>query len=143
MLPMLDFDKTAIESVIKAAELRTCGEIRVYVERRQYDDVMERAKEVFKSIGMTNTKNRTGILFYVQKRQRKLVVLGDTGINEKVDASTWQNICDAVIACFQRKEMTVGIVLGIMLATEILARHFPCDGTIGNELADSIVVGEK
>ena len=141
-LPVPGFDKTAIEAAIKAAELRTTGEIRVYVERRPVVDVMARAQRVFCELNMIATKDRAGVLFYVHLRQRELVLLGDVGINEKLGAEVWQRIRDAVLACFKRGEMTVGVVLGIMLAGEKLAGLFPCSGAPSlNELSDTVVEG--
>ena len=143
MATLLKFDRTAIEYAIKAAELRTSGEIRVYVERRAQTDCMGRAKAVFQELGMTATKERTGVLLYVNLRQRQLVVLGDTGINDKVAPSIWNTIRDQVLACFKRGDMTVGVVLGIMLAAEELAKFFPnCGDGSCNQLPDSVVVGD-
>jgi uncharacterized membrane protein len=145
MLPLPDFDKTAIESAIKAAELRSTGEIKVYVERRQAADTMRRAKEIFEKLGIAATRDRAGVLLYVHLRRRELVVLGDVGINAKVQPGAWKRICDEVAACFQRGNMTVGVILGIMLAGDELARFFPCDGRTPqpNELSDAVVEGNQ
>ena len=144
MFPLLDFDNTAIETAIKAAELRSTGEIRVCVERRDVDDLESRAREVFDKLGMTETRGRNGVLFYAHLRRKRLVVLGDAGINEKVPQGFWQDVCDEVLSCFARGDMTVGVVLGIMLAGEQLALHFPRTGAhTPNELPDAVAMGEQ
>lgn len=143
MIPILNFETNAIESAIKAAELRTRGEIRVCVERRRVDDVEARAREVFAKLGMIATAERNGVLVYVHLRQKNLVILGDSGIDAKVPQGFWRDVCDAVLACFKRKDMTVGVVLGIMLIAEQLALHFPCDATERvNELPDAVAIGD-
>lgn len=144
MIPILNFDSGAIEAAIAAAELRTSGEIRVCVERRSFPDLEARAREVFVKLGMTGTKERNGVLLYVHLRERCLIVLGDSGINDKVESDFWQRVRDAVLACFARKEMTVGIVLGIMLTAEQLAAFFPMGcGERCNQLPDAVVEGES
>ncbi|MCC8116331.1 MAG: TPM domain-containing protein [Planctomycetes bacterium] len=129
MFVLLDFDRNAIEKAIQAAELRTTGEIMVYLDQRRCEDALERAKEVFAAKGMTNTRERNGILLYTQLRQRDFVVLADEGIFSKVEPAVWQTRCDRVLRCVREKEMTVGILLGVMMAAEQLACHFPGDGT--------------
>lgn len=144
MFPILDFDNTAIEAAIQAAERRSTGEIRVCVERRHVEDLEARAREVFDKLGMTGTRNRNGVLFYAHLRQKRLIVLGDEGIDGKVPQGFWQDVCDAVLACFAKGDMTVGVVLGIMLVSEQLARHFPCaDDHNPNELPDAVALGEN
>lgn len=147
MLPMLEFEEAAIESAIKAAELRTTGEIRVCVERRRYGDLDARAREVFERLGMTGTPERNGVLFYAHLKERRLIVLGDSGIDGVVPPGFWQSVCDTVTTCFQRKEMTVGMVLGIMLAAEQLAIHFPAPNAAGplgaNKFPDAVVQGDS
>lgn len=83
---------------------------------------MQRAREVFIERGLTNTRDRNGILLYVQVRQHDFVVLADEGINGKIEPGYWQNVCDSVLACFRQKKMTLGILVGVMMAGDCLAR---------------------
>lgn len=144
MIPILDFDTTAIETAVAAAELRSTGEIRVCVERRTVNDVAARAREVFEKLGMTATEERNGVLIYVHLRQRELAVIGDSGIDSLVPQGFWQSVCDAVVASFSQKKMTTGVVLGIMLISEQLALHFPSHGKqTPNALPDGVANGEQ
>ncbi|MCC8109177.1 MAG: TPM domain-containing protein, partial [Planctomycetes bacterium] len=79
MFVLLDFDRNAIEKAIQAAELRTTGEIMVYLDQRRCEDALERAKAVFAAKGMTNPRARNGLLLYTQLRPRDFVVLAAEG----------------------------------------------------------------
>lgn len=140
----LTFSGPAIETAIKAAELRTTGEIRVCVERRACADSIARAGEVFQRLGMDKTPERNGVLLYIHVRNRSVAVVGDIGIDQKVPPLFWQQVCAAVTACFSRKDMSVGVVLGIMLIADELARLFPSRGIKNsNALPDTVVIGDS
>ncbi len=141
-LPIWGFDQKAIEAVIAAAELQTDGEVRVCIERRTVADMDMRAREVFEKLGMTKTKKRNGVLLYVHLREKKLVILGDSGINTLVDPTFWQQVCSAVLACFIKNNMTIGVILGIMMVTEQLKHHFPLTAPAVNSLPNYVAKGE-
>ena len=143
MLPIADFDAHAAEAAVKAAEKRGSGEIRVCVERQRYGDMDARARQVFDILKMRATKNRNAVLLYVHLRDKQLRILGDEGILAKVPQEFWKEAQDAVQACFDRLEMTVGVVLGVMLISEQQARFFPpAPERDVNELPDGVVRGD-
>lgn len=43
------------------------------------------------------TRERTGILIFLSIRERRVIVLGDSGINSRVDAGQWEGIVRAII----------------------------------------------
>ena len=45
---------------------------------------------------MTATKDRNAVLFFVVPARRKFVVLGDSGIHEKVGQEFWHHIVRTV-----------------------------------------------
>src|SRR5262249_26316728 len=84
-----DFD--VIAGAIRAAESRTSAEIRVHLERRvprrlfrRRHDVLARARQVFRRLGMHRTADRHGVLIYVAVMERRLAVVGDEGIHARV-----------------------------------------------------------
>ena len=60
-----------IREAITEAEKETSGEIRVHIETRLSGDILDRASWIFKRIGMHQTKERNGVLFYLAVRNRK------------------------------------------------------------------------
>jgi uncharacterized membrane protein len=54
-------EKNSITEAIRAAEQRTSGEVRIYVESRcKFMDPIDRAYELFFDLGMDKTADRNG-----------------------------------------------------------------------------------
>lgn len=135
-------DTKRIEEAIKKAEHRTSGEICVSVSRLFWGSVESAAKKAFDRMGMSRTRDRNGILFFIVPSRRKFVVLGDAGIHEKVGQEFWHSVAAAVSEKFRAGDFTDGIVKGIEVVGEQLAAHFPYDpGTDKNELSDGVDFG--
>jgi len=135
-------DTRRIEDAIRAAERRTSGEIRVSVAPLFWGDVRRLAEKAFKRLGMTATKQRNGVLFFVVPSRRRFVVLGDLGIHEKVGQEFWERVTLAMSDRFKVGDFTEGIVRGIHEVGEQLATHFPHQGEADvNELPDEVDFG--
>lgn len=132
-------DGTRVQEAIRAAEQRTSGEIRVSVSRYFWGDVRTVAERAFARLGMTATRERNGILFFVVPARRRFVVLGDEGIHAKVGQAFWEAIAAAMSERFREGDFTGGLVRGIESVGEQLAAHFPYDAQRDvNELPDAI-----
>jgi uncharacterized membrane protein len=134
-------DKIRIKRAIQKAERRTSGEIRVSLSQPFWGDVWKAAESAFERLGMTATKNRNAVLFFVAPTRHRFVVLGDCGIHEKVGAEFWQGIATAMSERFQHGDFTGGIVAGIETVGEGLAMHFPRGESDTNELPDEVDEG--
>ena len=132
-----------IESV-RTAELRTSGEVRVFVESRcKYMDAIDRAVEIFFDLQMHRTADRNAVLVYVALKDRQLAVFGDEGIHTKVGTEFWNREVAAMISTFNRNDYASGISNCIKDIGESLHQHFPYDEkTDKNELPDNIVFGK-
>ena len=137
-------DQVRIQRAIEAAEQRTSGEICVSVARLFWGSIEKAADKAFVRLGMTNTKDRNGVLFFVVPARRKFVVRGDRGIHERVGQSFWQDVADALSEKFRAGDFTEGLVKGIETVGEQLATHFPYDRTTDkNELSNEVDFGEQ
>lgn len=135
-------DAKRIEDAIRHAEQQTSGEICVSVSRLFWGSVESAAQKAFERMGMTHTKDRNGILFFVVPSRRKFVVLGDAGIHEKVGQVFWQSVAEAVSTKFKTGDFTGGLVHGIEAVGEQLATHFPfAAATDRNELNNGVDFG--
>ena len=135
-------DTKRIEEAIRNAEQRTSGEICVSVSRLFWGSVEGAARKAFDRMGITGTRDRNGILFFIVPSRRKFVVLGDAGIHAKVGQAFWQSVADALSAKFHQGDFTGGLVQGIEVVGEQLANHFPYDSTSDkNELHDGVDFG--
>jgi uncharacterized membrane protein len=127
---------------IRAAELLTTGEIRVFVEDYCFCDTpLERASEIFDLHGMQATKHRNGVLIYIAERSRQFAVFGDAGLYAVEPPAFWQSEKQSMRAHFQADNHAEGVIQVIQEVGAKLALHFPDDGTRINELSDDIMYG--
>jgi uncharacterized membrane protein len=141
---MKTIDAERVKSAVAEAERATSGEVRVSVARFFWGSVRRAAEGAFARMGMTRTKDRNGILFFIVPARKKFVVLGDAGIHAKVGQDFWDSVAGLMSRHFREGEFTEGLVEAIGEAGRQLAAHFPCDpATDVNELADDVDFGAK
>ena len=137
-------DRERIKSAIQAAEHRTSGEICVSVAPFFWGRIEKAADKAFVRMGVVRTKHRNGVLFFVVPARRKFVVLGDTGIHERVGQEFWHRVVAVVTERFREGDFTGGLVRGIQEVGEQLAAYFPYDPeTDEDELPDDVDFGGK
>jgi uncharacterized membrane protein len=142
LLQIVDRDK--IKGAIEAAERRTSGEICVSVAPLFWGNIEKAADKAFVRLGMTRTKARNGVLFFVVPSRRKFVVLGDQGIHECVGQEFWESVAAIISEKFREGDFTGGLVRGIEKVGEELATHFPYDPAADkNELSDDVDFGGR
>ena len=135
-------EKARIRSAIREAELNTSGEIRVHVERRCREDVLDRSAWLFEQLKMHKTEKRNGVLFYLAVEDRKFAILGDAGINAVTPEDFWDSIKEKMLEEFKEGRFCGGLETGIRMAGEKLKAHFPWQKDDVNELPDDISFGE-
>lgn len=141
---MRKIDVDRVKAAIAEAERATSGEVRVSVARFFWGNVRRAAEGAFSRMGMTGTKDRNGILFFIVPARKKFVVLGDAGIHAKVGQDFWDCVAGLMSKHFKKGEFTEGLVEAIGEAGRQLAAHFPYDAAVDvNELADDVDFGEN
>ncbi len=134
--------KQQIVAAIKEAEKNTSGEIRVHIEKKCNEDVLDHAAFMFDALNMQKTTLRNGVLIYLAVEDRQLAILGDAGINQKVPVDFWESTKDLMISHFKQGNFAEGLSKGILLAGEQLKKHFPYQKDDKNELTDEISFGK-
>lgn len=135
-------NKLQITNAIRVAETNTSGEIRVHIENHCKGDVLDRAAYVFEKLEMHKTELRNGVLFYLAVKDHKFAILGDGGINAKVEDDFWNCTKDIVIEKLKEGLFAEGLADGIIRAGERLKEHFPYQDDDVNELSDEISFGK-
>ena len=135
---MVRIDKELVKQAIQRAEMRTSGEIRVSLSPPFWGDVWNTAVAAFERLGMTATKDRNAVLFFVVPSRHRFVVLGDSGINERVGQEFWYHIARALSERLHHGDLTGGLVAAIEEVGERLARFFPRVESDTNELPDDV-----
>ena len=136
-----------IEQAIKSSEATHSGQVRFVVEgaldggplfRNQH--ARERALDVFSHLRIWDTAHNNGVLIYLLLADRDVEIIADRGIDAKVGAAGWENICRAMEAEFSAGRFEHGVISGIAAVSQELAKHFPPGGPHPNELPDAPVV---
>ena len=130
--------ESKVVEAIKEAERNTSGEIRVHIEAHSDMDPLDRAKAVFAQLEMHKTEARNGVLFYVGVQDHSFVILGDQGIDQKVDDDFWESTKDLVLSNFKNGDFDKGLIEGILEAGKQLKAYFPFQSDDENELSDEI-----
>ena len=138
-------DLDAIGSAVEAAERETSAEIRVHLERtvprrpdQEGPDVLERAREVFVRLGMHRTALRHGVLIYVALEDHRVAILGDEGIDTRVEEHYWAAVRDLMVSRLRQGAARAALIEAVHDLGRSLARHFPRRPDDTNELSDSV-----
>jgi len=127
---------------IQKAEKNTSGEVRLFVEGKcNYVDPVDRAREIFFSLKMDQTKDRNAVLFYMAIDDKQLALFADEGIYKRLGAEYWNDEVRKIIRAFTKDDYVGGICavihdIGVALQTE-----FPYESDDKNELPDEIIFG--
>ena len=134
-------EEAAIIDAIASAETQTSGEIRVHIESKCKTDAVDRAVEVFYSLKMEQTQEKNGVLLYVAINDRKLAIIGDSGINAVVPDGFWDSTRDFLVEHFKKGEVAAGLIGAINKAGDQLKSYFSFREDDQNELSNDISLG--
>ena len=81
------------------------------------------AAHAFLDAEVFRTRERTGILIFVALFERRVEVLGDSGIRAKVAQEEWEGIVAGVVKGMREGRAAAALVEGIRLCGELLERH--------------------
>ena len=99
---------------------------------------MATASRWYRRLGMDDTKDRNGILFYVAVDDRAFAIVGGRGIHAKVGDAFWEALRDTLRESFAKGDAASGLTRAIGEAGSRLAEHFPRRTDDKNELLDEI-----
>lgn len=105
--------------------------------RAQHEAVRVRAEQSFIEQGVTETRERSGVLLFLSEAERRVELLADRGIHERVGAELWQALVDDVVAEIRGGHAADGITRAVDAIGARLAEHFPPAADDINELPDA------
>jgi len=87
------------------------------------ETVHRRAAEAFVAEEVFSTRDRTGILLFVSLFEHRIEVVGDSGINAKVEPAEWAAVVDLVRSGITRGDLAGGLVAAVDLCGDLLHRR--------------------
>lgn len=131
-------EEQLVLAAIADAELATSGEIRVHLENFCLFDPIAAARKIFIKLGMHATKERNGVLIYLATYSRKIAIVGDEGIHQKLGADFWDKMVKQMISHLHADHKAEGLVACIRECGEQLKHYFPRREDDSNELKNDI-----
>jgi putative membrane protein len=104
----------------------------------QASAVHARAQQLFLELGVTETRQRSGVLLLLSESERRVELLADRGIHERVGSERWQALVQAVSAAIAEGKAAQGVGAAVDSIGEALAQHFPREADDTNELPDAV-----
>jgi putative membrane protein len=123
---------------IKVATLK-----RLFIgNRRKEEAVRLRAERAFFERGLYRTKKNTGVLFFLSLLEKKVWVLADKGIYEKMDQETLNRFANEVSRGIKEGRACDALSQAIQEVGGVLSKHFPITPDDTNELPDDVMTEE-
>lgn len=131
-------EQQLLVDAIAQAELKTSGEIRLHIENICFGNELKRAQKVFANLKMHETKERNGVLIYIATFSKKVAVIGDEGIHQKLGNEFWQKIVSDLIKKFKENKKADALAECILICGEQLGKFFPRNSDDKDELTNTI-----
>ena len=109
---------------------------------RKADAVRRRAISAFYEHGLYKTRKNTGVLFLLSLLERKVWVLADKGIHEKIGQESLNQVATLVSQGVREGRPCEALCEAIRKMGEVLSEHFPMTPGDTNELPDSVITDE-
>jgi putative membrane protein len=104
--------------------------------------VNDRIKQLFVELGVTETRDRSGVLILLSALERRIEILGDRGIYEHLGAQAWQGLVQSFTQAARRGAAADGLSQVIERLGRELSAHFPPRADDVNELSNEIRMGQ-
>ena len=108
-----------------------------FIKRRRAHDV---ALREFTARGLTRTRGRTGVLFYVAIQERYAEILVDTGLDGRIDQTVWDGIIESTLLAARENRLRDGLIDAVQAVGVVLARHAPRMADDIDELPNKVVI---
>ena len=143
-----------LREAVTASERRHSGEIRIFVEAGlplasilnstpTAQLVRQRALALFGELRVWDTAGNNGVLIYLLLAERKIEIVADRGLNDLVDAKTWQALVTRMSGAFAKGKFEEGLAEALSAVSSLLEQHFALGSAQSNpnELPDTPVLG--
>jgi uncharacterized membrane protein len=133
-------DLDAIARCVDSAESGTAAEIRVHINHSLgfLERPRKKAVRVFFELGMDKTSGRTGLLLFLSLQERRIEIVGDSGVLSQVSNDSWNKVVNEMQQEILQKGLVPGICSGIDRIGRILSAALPRTADDRNELSNTV-----
>lgn len=105
--------------------------------------VETRAAQAFYEKGLHKTRDASGVLFFLSLFERKVWVIADQGIYQKISQAELQTYTSRIVNGIKSGQKTEALCAEISRFGQVLALHFPIRPDDTNELSNEVIVEAK
>lgn len=102
------------------------------------EQVRRRALRQFHEGGVHRTRERNGLLIFVSMLERRIEIVTDIGITDRIPATTWDGVVRELGTDLHRSDLGDALARAVIHCGEILADHFPPRPDDVNELSNQV-----
>ena len=97
------------------------------------------AKRQFNNLGISRTKTKQAIMFFVSLDEKYVKILTDSEISKKIPNEFWQQLVFEFTEDVKREDFVNGYLKALKTSKAILIKHFPIQGNDENEFSNEII----
>jgi len=113
---------------------------RMFLNRHEVEEEVEEAAITsFYGEGLYRTREANGILIFISVLEQKVWILGDRGINDRINPSEWEAIIDELLRGIKAGDQGNALCKTVRQVGAILQKHFPHRRDDTDELHNLIV----
>src|SRR5262249_4249115 len=128
--------RARLAGAMGGAGARTGGEIVVSTAPFFFGDASAAARRAFARLRVAATRERNGVLVFLQPSRRRFVILGDDAVHARVGQAYWDALAARVCDRVRGADLTAAVVDIVADVGRALAQHFPATGPKENQLPD-------
>lgn len=114
---------------------------RIFLTNNQIEyEVREKALTSFFEYGLYKTKDETGVLFLISLLEKRVYILADKGIYEKIKQKTLDNYAKKISKGIKENQCTNALCKAITDCGNILEKFFPIKKDDTNELSNKLII---
>jgi uncharacterized membrane protein len=134
-------EQEQIKRAVAEAESKTSAEIVVRMERNCPGDPLVHCRDLLQTLGITQTKSRTGVILYFSLEDHKVAVFGDVSVDRVMTQQHWDSLCSKLVKGFQEEKPCEAVCDAVRWIGERLSGPLRRPKDDVNELPDDLSSG--
>jgi putative membrane protein len=130
----------ALFAVCHEVVKRTTWLKRLFISGKEMEEEVHEAAQIsFFSRELYRTRDQTGVLIFISLLERRVHVLADKGISDRIAQQEWEDTVGIIIEGIKRKSQAAAICEAIEKVGRLLSEHFPVKPDDKDELENLII----